>query len=221
MKSVMEELGPIFERQTGQKLAISFGTLGVIVQRIEGGESADVALVPAQGIERLVNNGKSDSSTATVIARSGIGVIVRKGAPKPDISTADALRATLLSAKSLTYLDPATGGTSGVHFAKVLDRLAIAEAVKPKIVLHKDAHQAGVLVAEGKAEIGINLIQELMPLPGVDVVGPLPGDLQNTLVFTAALLTGAQDPASAKALIGFLRTPNAAAVIAARGLEPQ
>jgi molybdate transport system substrate-binding protein len=126
-----------------------------------------------------------------------------------------------LSAKSLTYLDPATGGTSGVHFAKVLDRLAIAEAVKPKIVLHKDAHQAGVLVAEGKAEIGINLIQELMPLPGVDVVGPLPGDLQNTLVFTAALLTGAQDPASAKALIGFLRTPNAAAVIAARGLEPQ
>jgi len=140
--------------------------------------------------------------------------------PAPPIGQA---RGTAVPLNCLSPADahPATGGTSGVHFAKVLDRLAIAEAVKPKIVLHKDAHQAGVLVAEGKAEIGINLIQELMPLPGVDVVGPLPGDLQNTLVFTAALLTGAQDPASAKALIGFLRTPNAAAVIAARGLEPQ
>jgi molybdate transport system substrate-binding protein len=221
MKGVMEELGPRFERRTGQKLAISFGTLGVILQRIEGGESADLALIPAQGVERLVKSGKVDVSTAAVIARSGIGVIVRKSAPKPDISTAEALKETLLSASSVTYLDPATGGTSGTHFAKVLDRLAIAAALKPKIVLHKDAHEAGALVADGKAEIGINLIQELMPLPGVDVVGPLPGDLQKKLVFTAAVLSGAQDLASAKALIAFLRTPDAAAIIAARGLDPR
>lgn len=219
MRSVMEELAPIFERRNGRKLAMSFGTVGVIVQRIEGGESADLVLIPAQGIERLVKNGKSDAGSVTVIARSGIGVIVRKGAPKPDISTADALKGTLLSAKSVTYLDPATGGTSGVHFAKVLDRLAIAEAVKAKVVLHKDAHHAGVLVAAGQAGIGINLMQELIPLPGVDVVGPLPGDLQNTLTFTAAVSTGAQDPASAKALISFLGTPAAAAVITAHGLD--
>jgi molybdate transport system substrate-binding protein len=156
----------------------------------------------------------------TVLARSGIGVIVRKGAPKPDISMPEALKHTLLAAKSITYLDPAAGGTSGIHFAKVLDRLGIAVEMKPKTVLHPNARAAGSLVANGEAEIGINLIQELMPLPGVDLVGPLPGDLQNTLVFTAAVVTGAKDTTSAKALIDFLKTPEAATVIKAKGMEP-
>jgi molybdate transport system substrate-binding protein len=220
MREVMEDLGPKFERASGHRLAIAFATLGVIVKRVQEGETADVVTLPRQGIDRLIKDGKANASSATVLARAGIGVIVRKGAPKPDISTPEALKHALLAAKSLTYLDPAAGGTSGVHFAKVLDRLGISAAMKPKTLLHPNARAAGALVASGDAEIGINLIQELMPLPGIDLVGPLPGDLQNTLVFTAVIMIGAKDAAAAKALVDFLRTPEAAAVIKAKGMEP-
>ena len=220
MREVMEDLGPKFERLTGHRLRIVFATVGVIVQRLQGGETADVVAIPRQGIDRLVKDGTANGDTVTVLARAGIGVVVRKGAPKPDISTPEALKRALLAAKSITYLDPAAGGTSRVHFTKVLDRLGIFDEMKPKTTLHPNARAAGALVANGEAEIGINLIQELMPLPGIDLVGPLPGDLQNTLVFTAVIMTGAKDTAAAKALIDFLRTPEAAVVIKAKGMEP-
>ena len=220
MQTVMEDLGPKFERATGHRLAITFATLGVIVQRVQSGETADVVVIPQQGVDRLVKDGKASAGMVTVLARAGIGVVVRKGATKPDISTPEALKRALLAAKSITYLDPAAGGTSGVHFAKMLDRLGIAAEMKPKTVLHPNARAAGVLVANGEAEIGINLIQELIPLPGIELVGPLPGDLQNTIVFVAATMTSAVDTAAAKALIEFLQTPEAAAVIKAKGLEP-
>ena len=220
MREVMEDLGPKFERTTGHRLAITFATLGVIVKRVQDGETADVVAIPRQGIDRLVKEGKADASTVAVLARAGIGVIVRKGAPTPDISTPEALKRALLAAKSITYLDPAAGGTSGVHFAKVLDRLGISAEMKPKTVLHSNARAAAALVANGDAEIGINLIQELMPLPGIELVGPLPGDLQNTLVFAAVVMSDAKDAPAAKALIDFLRTPEAAAVIKAKGMEP-
>ena len=220
MREVMEDLGPKFERATGHRLAIAFATLGVIVQRVQGGETADVLAIPRQGIDRLVQDGKAIRDTVTVLARAGIGVIVRKGAPKPDISTPEALKRTLLAAKSITYLDPAAGGTSGVHFAKVLDRLGISAELKPKTLLHPNARAAGAMVANGEAEVGINLIQELIPLPGIDLVGPLPGDLQNTITYAAAIMAGAVDAAASKTLIDFLRTPEAAAVIKAKGLEP-
>lgn len=220
MREVIADLGPKFERATGHRLAIAFATLGVIVQRVQGGETADVVAIPRQGIDRLVKDGKAHGDTVTVLARARIGVVVRKGAPKPDIATPEALKRALLAAKSITYLDPAAGGTSGVHFAKVLDRLGISAEMKPKTVLHPNARAAGTLVANGEAEIGINLIQELMPFPGIDLVGPLPGDLQNTLVFAAVVMTGAKDTVAAKALIDFLRTPEAAEIIKAKGMEP-
>jgi len=220
MREVMEDLGPKFERATTHRLTFAFGTLGAIVQRIQSGEAADVIILPRQGVDRLVNEGKASAGTVTVLARAGIGVIARKGAPKPDISSPESLKRTLLTARSITYLDPATGGTSGVHFAKVLDRLGIVAETKPKTVLHPNARAAGVLVANGDAELGINLIQELIPLPGIELVGPLPGDLQNTLVFAAAVGTGAKDAAAAKALIDFLGAPQSAAVIKAKGMEP-
>ena len=220
MREVMEDLGPKFERATGHRLAITFGTLGVIVQRVRNGETADVIAIPQQGIDRLVKDGKAIESTVAVLARAGIGLIVRKGAPKPDISSPEAFKRALLAARSITYLDPAAGGTSGAHFEKVLDRLGIGPEIKPKTVLHPNARAAGVLVANGEAEIGINLVQELIPLDGIDLVGPLPGALQNTLVFAAAVGTGAKDAVAAKALIDFLRTPEAVAVIKAKGMEP-
>ena len=220
MKEVMEDLGPKFERASGHKLTIVFGNLGAIVRRVQDGELADIVVLPGQGIDGLVKDGKARADDRTVLARSGIGVAVSKGAPKPDISAPEAFKQALLAAKSITYLDPAGGGTSGVHVARVLDRLGIAEEMRAKTVFHANARAAGILVAGGDAEIGINLIQELMPLAEIDLVGPLPSDLQNTLVFFAVIMTAARNPPVAKALIEFLRTPDAAAVIKAKGMEP-
>jgi molybdate transport system substrate-binding protein len=145
-------------------------------------------------------------------------VAVRKGAPKPDVSSPDALKRTLLAAKSISYVDPA----SGIHFAKVLDRLGIASEMKSKTVFPdpKRPAEVGVVVANGEAEIGVHIIQELMPVAGIDIVGPLPGDLQDTVVFSVAITTGTQDAAAAKAFVDFLRTPESAKVIKEKGMEP-
>jgi molybdate transport system substrate-binding protein len=158
----------------------------------------------------------------TALASAGISVAMLKGAPKPDISSPDALKRTLLAAKSISYVDPASGGASGIHFAKVLDRLGIANEMQSKTVFPnpKTPAEVGVVVANGEAEIGVHLIQELMSVAGIDLVGPLPGDLQATTVFSAAIMTGAKEAAAAKALVDFLRTPESAKVIKAKGMEP-
>lgn len=161
-----------------------------------------------------MKDGKAAAGDVSVVALSGIGVAVRKGASKPDISSPEALKRALLAAKSITYINPAHGGTSGPHFAKVLDRLGIADEMKPKTVFHpKPGHWVGVLVANGEAEIAVHQIQELIPVAGIEIVGPLPGDLQNTVVFAAAIMASARDAEASKALVNFLRTPEAAAVI--------
>jgi molybdate transport system substrate-binding protein len=219
-RQVMEDLGPKFERASGHKLAITFGTSGAVVKRVQGGETADVVIMPRQGIDSFVKDGKAVAGNVTVLARSGIGVAIRKGAPKPDISSPEALKLTLLAAKSITYTNPAWGAADGIHFAKVLDRLGIADEMNSKTVFLPKPGPAGVLVANGEAEIGVQQIQGLMPVAGIEIVGPLPGDLQNTLVFAAAIMAGARDAAASKALVNFLRTPEAATVIKAKGMEP-
>ena len=222
MQSVLEDLGPKFERATGHTLAISFATGGATVKRAQDGETADVVIALRQGIDGLVKDGKAAADNVTVLARSGIVVIVRKGAPKPDISSPDALKRTLLAAKSISYVDPASGGASGIHFAKVLDRLGIANEMQSKTVFPnpKTPAAVGVVVANGEAEIGVHVIQEVMSVAGIEIVGPLPGDLQNTIVFAAAIMASAKDAEAAKALVSSLRTPEAAAVIKAKGMEP-
>jgi molybdate transport system substrate-binding protein len=218
MQSVLDDLGPKFERATGHTLAISFATGGATVKRAQDGETADVVIALRQGIDGLVKDGKAIADNVTVLARSGIVVVVRKGAPKPDISSPDALKRTLLAAKSISYVDPA----SGIHFAKVLDRLGIANEMQSKTVFPnpKTPAEVGVLVANGEAEIGVHVIQEVMSVAGIEIVGPLPGDLQNTIVFAAAIMASAKDAEASKALVNFLRTPEAAAVIKAKGMEP-
>ena len=220
MRAVMKDLGPKFERASGHKLAITFGNLGAIVKRVQGGEATDVAIIPRQGIDGFVKDGKAVASNVTVIARSRMGVAVRTGAPKPDISSPEALRRTLLAAKSITYFNPAGGSGSGVHFAKVLERLGIANEVKSKTIYSKAGRGIGVLVADGEAEIGAAEFQLLISVAGIEIVGPLPGDLQDTNVFAAAIMVSARDAAASKALVNFLRTPDAAAVIKAKGMEP-
>ena len=222
MQSVMEDLGPKFERATGNKLATSFATGGATVKRIQDGEAADVVITLRSGIDTLVKDGRASAGNVTVLAKSGIAVAVRKGAPRPDISSPDALKLALLAAKSISYVDPASGGASGIHFAKVLDRLGVSSEMRSKTVFPnpKTPADVGALVANGEAEMGVHIIQELMPVAGIDIVGPLPGDLQNTIVFAAAIMAGAKDAAVAKMLVDFLHTPEATAVIKAKGMEP-
>jgi len=220
MQTVMEDLGPKFERATGHQVAITFASGGAVVKRAQDGEAADVVIALREGIDRLVKDGKAATDNVTVLARTGISVAIRKGAPKPDISSPEALKSTLLAANSITYLNPADGGASGIHFAKVLDGLGIASEMKSKTVFAPKAAAVGALVANGEAEIGVLQFQLLFSVPGIEIVGPLPGDLQQTTVFSAAIMGSAKDAAASKALVNFLRTPEAATVIKATGMEP-
>lgn len=219
MRTVMEDLGPKFERASGHKLAITFGNLGAIVKRVQGGETPDVLIIPRQGIDGFLIDGKASAGNVTEIARAGFGVAVRKGASKPDISSPEAFKRALLAAKSITYGNPAAGSASGAYFVKVLDRLGIADEMKSKTVFPKSG-AAEVLVANGEAEIAVNHLVQLVPFAGIEVVGPLPGDLQGFDVFAAAILAGARDAEASKALVHFLLTPEAATVIKAKGMEP-
>ena len=222
IKEIMEDLGPKFDRATGHKLAITFATTGAAAKRVQGGETFDVVLHSQQLIDGFVKDGKAVAGNVTVFARSGIGVAVRKGAPKPDISSPEALKSALLAAKSITYPNPAGGTAIGIHFSKVLDRLGIANEMKPKTVFSPKEGAAGVpvLVANGEVEIGVQQFQNLISVAGIEIVGPLPGDLQDTLVFAAAIMAVAKNTEASKALVNFLRTPEAAAVIRAKGMEP-
>jgi molybdate transport system substrate-binding protein len=220
MKEAMEDLGPKFERATGHKLNISFAIGGVIVKRIQNGETGDLVMLPQPGIDSLTKDGKLVRGSQVIIARSGIGVAVRKGAAKPDVSSPEALKRALLAAKSITYSNPADGGASGVHFAKVLDRLGITAEVKSKTVFPKIPGEIGQVVARGEAEIAVGQNQVLISVPEIEIVGPLPGDLQDTIVFSAAMMTGAKETKVGRALIDFLRAPEAAAEIKAKGMEP-
>jgi len=218
--AVMEELGPKFERASGHRLVITYMPSGAVVKRLQGGETTDVAITTREGGDSLVKDGKAAAGDVTVFALSGIGVAVRKGAPRPDISSAEALKSTLLAAKSITYSKPAEGGASGIHFAKVLDRLGIANEMKSKTVFLPKSGPVAVLVASGEAELGVQQLPELLPVAGIEIIGPLPGDLQSTTVIAAVIMKAAGNVAAAKALVDFLRTPEAASVIRAKGMEP-
>jgi molybdate transport system substrate-binding protein len=215
VKTALEELAPGFERETGHKLVIDIGVAAVLKRRIEAGEAFDLAILTSSGIDELARQGKVDARAA--IARSRVGIGIRKGAPRPDIGTADALKRTLLSAKSITW---AKEGASGVYFASVLERIGIAGQIKSKAVLAASGPEVEKLVAGGNVELGVNLVNELMAAPGVEVLGPLPAELQNYTVFHAGVGVGSKDSSAAKALIKFLTTPSAGVVFRAKGQEP-
>jgi molybdate transport system substrate-binding protein len=220
MQPVVEDLGPKFERATGHKLVVTFANLGGAVKRVQDGETADVLIIPRSGIEGFVKDGRVAAGNVTVIAHSSMGVAVRKGAPKPDISSPEAFKRALLAAKSITYANPATGAASGQYFVTMLDRMGIANEMKLKTVLLSKPGQSPLLVANGEVELVMNQIQELIPVSGIEVVGPFPRDLQMNIVFSAAIMTGAKYPEVSRQLIEFLRTPEAVAVIRTKGMEP-
>ncbi len=222
IRAVMENLGPKFESATGHKLAIKFASLGRVLKVIEDGETADVVIVPEEGIDSLVKEGKVKAGNVTVFARAGVGLAVRKGMPMPDISSLEALKRTLLAAKSIAYSNPSWGGVSGAQFARALDRLGIADEMKTKTIFPEGpgGDGLGMLLANGTAEIAVHHIQELSRVPGIAIVGPLPPDLQNTIVFSAVIMAQAKNIEVAKNLVDFLCTPEAATLIKAKGMEP-
>jgi molybdate transport system substrate-binding protein len=215
IKAAMEELIPKFERASGHRLVVTFAPLGAAMKLLQSGETADVVILPQQGMDDLINDRTVHADGVRLLARSGMAVAVRKGAPKPDISTPEAFRRTLLAAKSITY----GRGAGSEHIVRVLERLGIANDVEAKTV-RGAAGDSGVRVASGEAEIGLSLLQVLMPVAGIDIVGPLPGDLQDTIVFAMAIMPGTKDAAASQALLDFLVAKDAITVFRAKGLEP-
>jgi molybdate transport system substrate-binding protein len=218
MSEVWHELAPKFEA-TGHKLTIVYAPSGAIAKRVTDGETADLLVSTPAGIDSLIKSGKVIDGTNTSLASSGMGVAVLKGAPKPDISTPDAFKRALLAAKAVAYTDPASGGASGAHMAKVLERLGITNEVSAKAKLGRGIPVA-TFVVKGEADIAIQQLPELMHVEGAEVVGPLPGDLQNITTFAAGIPSGSAQADAAKALVRFLQTPDSGAVIKKHGLDP-
>ncbi len=211
------QLKPQFEAR-GHQLTLVVGTSGMISKRVGEGEVGDVILSTTSSIDALIKDGRIVAGSSRPIAGSGVGISVRKGAPKPDISTPERLKQALLSAKAVAYSDPVGGGASGVYFAKVLQQLGIADQVNAKAKLGRGVPN-GDAVVRGEADIAVQQIPELISVAGTDLVGPLPRELQSITNFSAAVLSTCKDRKAASSLIEFLASPQTAAMLKAGGFE--
>jgi molybdate transport system substrate-binding protein len=210
LKTVIEELAPQFEKATENKVTITWGTAATLKVEIEKGAAVDLAVLTDAGVDDLIKQGKLASRTP--IARSGIGVAIHKGAPKPDLSSTDGFKKMLLSAKSIAWVET---GASGIYLKGLFEKLGITEQIKGKLKPVKAAAEA---VAKGEAEIGFTQVSEILPFPEAELGGMLPAEIQSITNFSLGVAKGSQ---SAEALAKFLATPAAAAVIKAKGLEPR
>jgi len=221
LTAAYKELVPEFERLTGNKVLTAYGpsmgtTVNAIPVRLERGEPADVLIMVGYALGDLVKQGKVIADSRVDLVKSPIGIAVKAGAPKPDISSADTVKRALLAAKSIAYSDSA----SGVYVStEMFQKLGIADAMKDK-ARKIPATPVGEIVAGGEAEIGLQQISELKPVQGIDIVGPLPDDLQKITLFSAGIAAVSKEPDAGRALIKFLASPTASAVIVKSGMEP-
>jgi molybdate transport system substrate-binding protein len=219
-KQVLNALAAQYESETGNKLDITYQTVGQHLALIKSGaEQFDVAVLTPEAIEGLAKDGKVVAGSRADLAKTGIGVVVKQGAPLPDISSVEAFKRTLLAAKSVAYIDPAAGGSSGIYVGKLLERLGIAKEVNAKAKLIHGGEVASHVV-DGEAEIGIHQISEILAVKGAVLVGPLPAEIQNFTVYAAGVGTAADDGALANGLVKFLTGAHAAPIIKAKGMEP-
>ncbi len=219
MKAAVEELAPPFERAGGHMLRVSYGPSGGLARRLNGGEAADLIVVGSEVLDELIKQGKV-APGGTDVARTGIGIAVRKGAPKPDVSSAEALKRALLAAKSIGHTAPAGGGVTAAHVMGVLEKLGIAAEVAPKVKLAAGGPngRVSVLVSSGEAEIGLQQVSELMSNPEVEVIGMLPPELQQITTYSAGVTTASRQAEAAKAFIRHLAAPEAMTIYRTKGL---
>jgi molybdate transport system substrate-binding protein len=216
VKEPFLELVAAFEKATGHKVtAVWSGTAGV-TQKISGGEVVDVVIVGAANIDKLIREGKLLAGSRVDFAKSGVGIAVREGLPKPDISSAEAVKKAVLEAKSVAY----SSGPSGLYIAELFKRMGIAEQVKDKLKLPPSNVLVGEVLARGEADLGFQQVSDLLHVKGIVYVGPLPAEIQNTTVYAAALHTKAPAPEAAKSLVKVLTAPAAGPIITKAGMAP-
>jgi molybdate transport system substrate-binding protein len=216
LKTVMLDLLPRFEQVAAIHPDVTWGSAAGLMTQLEDGATADLVILTAEAIDDLIARGKVVAGSRRDLARSGIGVAVRRGAPKPDIATPDALERALLAARSVAH---SKTGMSGIYFATVLARLGIADEMRSRIVIPEPGTPVGEVVAAGGAELGVQQISELMPVAGIAIVGPLPAALQRITTFTAGVMTAAREAAAAGAFAELVAAQSHE-LLAARGLEP-
>jgi len=214
----IDALIPDFEKSSGHKVTVAYGTAGAVADRVQKGDSADIVLSSVPMIDRLQAQGKIVAADRAIIAKVGVGAFMRKGAAKPDISSADAFKRAMLAARSIAYPDPAGGGASGIYVASLLERLGIAAEMKTKTKLATLA-TLYASVASGEVEIGFNQVSEILAQPTVELVGPLPAAIQNYTQFAPGIVTGSSQADAGRALVTFLYSPVAKTVLKAKGFE--
>ena len=218
-KAVVLALAPEFEKATGHKLVIDNDTAGGLKKRIDGGEAFDVAIITPAIVDELIASGSVASGSGVNIATVGVGIVVKEGAARPDVSTVEAFKQALLAAKSVAYIDPASGGSSGIYIDKLLERLGIASEVRAKAKLKQGGYVAELIVS-GEAELGLHQISEIVPVKGAVLVGPLPKEIQNTTTYAAGVGARSANKDAALQLIKAFTGEPAAAVLRAKGMDP-
>jgi molybdate transport system substrate-binding protein len=216
-KSVAQELVPDFEKKTGHKVTIENDTAGAIARRVAAGEYFDVLVMPPGAMGPLLGS-KLVESSAKPLARVGIGVSIKQGAPVPDISTVDAFKQSLLKARAIAYTDPASGGTAGTYLADLFEKMGIAAELRPKTVLVKGG-LAGEKLITGEADIAMQPSSELLAVPGTVLIGPIPLEVQTYIIYSGAVSTGAREQAAADALLRSLWGPDKGAALKKKGME--
>jgi molybdate transport system substrate-binding protein len=214
-REAYNELVPQFERASGNKVTTTWAGTTDIMKRMAAGEQHDLIIISSRELEELIKQGKVAAGSRVDLAKSGIGVAVRAGAPRPDIGSADALKRALLAAKTVGY----TSGPSGVYMAGLIERMGIAAEIKPKFRSVPSGGTIGTIVASGECEIGFQQVSELVHIKGVDLVGPLPPEVQYVTIFSSGVQAGARNPDGARALVRHLTAPAAHAVVRAAGLQ--
>ena len=216
VRSVVQELAPQFERATGHKLVLNFDVANALKRRIEAGESFDLAILTAPVMDEMIKQGKIVEDSRVIVARGGMGLAIRSGAPKPDIGTTEALKRAFLNTRSITYPKE---GLAGIHMNKVMERLGIADVVGPKATL-TGAGSPAELVARGEVEMAAHIIPELLAVHGVDLLGPLPPEVQTYIVLPGGVSASAVQAQAAKEFLKFLTGPTVFPVFKSKGYEP-
>jgi molybdate transport system substrate-binding protein len=220
MSEPFREMGAEFAKKTGNTLDFVVDTTGQLQNKLRGGAKADVILVSSPGMEALIKEKRIVEGTRVDLARALIGVSVKSGAPSPDLSSVDAFKKAVLSARTVSYVDPKAGGTSGNYMAGLFQKMGLADQIKSKIVFRDQGSRVADAVAKGDAEIGITFISEMQPNKGVRVVGPLPDAIQSPTIYAAAIPVGAPNADAARAFLKLMASEEARGAIMRAGLEP-